>query len=262
MTSASAEWRRYPMLPVAAALGYATSVIHIYGLGPYIGPISESFGWSRTQTTFGLTIATLVQAFFSLPIGLAVDRYGPRLFGVAGILLTCGAFALLGTATGGVGNWYLLWGRARGGDAAGAGDGVDQRGRHPLRSIARAGLCGHPLRRIGGSGGVPAARQLADPRHGWQTALMIQAGIWVAVSWPLIFLFFRGAHDKPRTGAREERRILAGSSLGDGLRSTIYLRLLLASLLFTFTIIALVVHFVPILTDRGADKMAAAGSHR
>ena len=33
----------------------------------------------------------------------------------------------------------------------------------------------------------------------------------------------------------------------------------IASLLFTFTLIALVVHFVPILKDRGADPMAAAG---
>ena len=30
----SAEWRNYFMVPLAAALGYSTSVIHIYGLGP------------------------------------------------------------------------------------------------------------------------------------------------------------------------------------------------------------------------------------
>jgi len=71
--NAGAEWRRYYMLPIAAALGYATSV------------------------TIGLTIATLVQAVFSIPIGLLVDRLGPRLFG---LLLTTGAFALLGTASG------------------------------------------------------------------------------------------------------------------------------------------------------------------
>src|ERR1700751_5809421 len=60
-TGATTEWRRHYMLPIAAALGYATSVIPIYGLGPYIGPISETFGWSRTQTTFGPTIRDLAQ---------------------------------------------------------------------------------------------------------------------------------------------------------------------------------------------------------
>ena len=47
------EWRRHALLPIAGALGYATSVIHIYGLGPYIEPISKSFGWSRAQITSG-----------------------------------------------------------------------------------------------------------------------------------------------------------------------------------------------------------------
>ncbi|MFD2430391.1 hypothetical protein ACFSUK_24500 [Sphingobium scionense] len=60
---AATEWRRHYMLPIAA-LGYATSVIHIYGLGPYIQPISDQFGWTRTQVTVGLTLSTLVQAVF------------------------------------------------------------------------------------------------------------------------------------------------------------------------------------------------------
>ena len=259
-TGASAEWRRHYMLPIAAALGYATSVIHIYGLGPYIGPISETFGWSRTQTTFGLTIATLVQALFSLPIGLAVDRLGPRLFGLAGILLTTGGFALLGTATGNPGNWWFLWGllalvtlpvQATVWTSAVATRFEASRG------LAFAvTLCGASV----AAAVFPLLGSWLIKMHGWQTAVVIQAGIWVAIVFPVIFLFFRGAHDKPpKNVEREARRELEGVSLAEGLRSTIYLRLLLASLLFTFTIIALVVHFVPILTDRGADPLRAAG---
>ena len=104
-----AEWRKYYMLPIAGALGYATSVIHIYGIGPYLGPISESFGWSRTQTTLGMTIATILQAVMSIPVGLAVDRYGPRRFGVIGVALLCAAFAALGLADGTLTQWYALW---------------------------------------------------------------------------------------------------------------------------------------------------------
>ena len=80
--SAGAEWRRYGMLPFAAGLGYATSVIHIYGLGPYIEPIQEAFGWSRAQATSGLTIATIINAVFCIVIGMLVDRVGPRLLGL------------------------------------------------------------------------------------------------------------------------------------------------------------------------------------
>ena len=107
--TASKEWRQYGMLPVVAALGYATSVIHIYGLGPYIEPIQEAFGWSRTQVTSGLTIATVINAVFCIAIGMLVDRIGPRTVGLVGVLLTTGAFALLSTATGEQANWILLW---------------------------------------------------------------------------------------------------------------------------------------------------------
>ena len=53
-------------------------------------------------------------------------------------------------------------------------------------------------------------------------------------------------------------KVLEGTSLIEGLRSTVYLRLLVASLLFTFTIIALVVHFVPILQTSGIPVTQAA----
>lgn len=259
-TGASAEWRRHYMLPIAAALGYATSVIHIYGLGPYIGPISQSFGWSRTQITFGLTIATLVQAVFSLPIGLAVDRLGPRLFGLAGVLLTTGAFALLGTATGNLGNWWFLWGLLA--LATLPVQATIWTSAVATRFEASRGLA-FAVTLCGASVAVAVFPLLGSwliKMHGWQTAVAVQAGIWVAIVFPVIFFFFRGAHDKPRKNVeREARRELSGVSLAAGLRSTIYLRLLLASLLFTFTIIALVVHFVPILTDRGADPLRAAG---
>jgi MFS family permease len=257
---ARAEWRGYPMLPIAAGLGYATSVIHIYGLGPYIGPIGETFGWSRTQTTVGLTIATLVQAAFSLPIGLLVDRLGPRLFGLAGVLLTTGAFALLGSATGDAANWYGLWGLlaiATLPVQATVWTSAVATRFEASRGLAFAvTLCGASV----AAAVFPLLGTWLIGIHGWQTAVMIQAGIWAAIVFPLIFFFFRGAHDKPRGKAeRETRQVLAGVSLIEGMRSTIYLRLLLASLLFTFTIIALVVHFVPILTDRGADPLRAAG---
>ncbi|TXC72751.1 MFS transporter [Sphingomonas ginsenosidivorax] len=250
------------MLPIAAALGYATSVIHIYGLGPYIEPISQSFGWSRTQVTIGLTLSTLVQAVFGLPIGLLVDRYGPRRFGLVGILLTCGAFALLGTATGSSGNWYVLWGILA--LATLPVQATIWTSAVATRFEASRGLA-FAITLCGASVAVAVFPLLGTwliARHGWQTAVAIQGAIWAAIAFPMIVLFFRGAHDASRTQtrvAKADRAVLSGVTLGEGLRSTIYLRLLLASLLFTFTIIALVVHFVPILTDRGASRIEAAG---
>lgn len=259
---ASEEWRRYGMLPVAAALGYATSVIHIYGLGPYLEPIQEAFDWSRAQATSGLTIATVINAIFCIVIGMLVDRMGPRLIGLAGVLLTTGAFALFGTASGGEGNWYLLWGamafatlpvQATIWTSAVASRFETSRGMALAVTLSGASLAAtvFPL----------LATWLIDS-YGWRTAFVAEGAIWAAITLPMLLIYFRGARDVKNRGAREakaEPPRLAGVSASEGLRSLVFLRLFFASVLFTFTIIALVVHFIPILTSAGAERLAAAG---
>ncbi len=258
---ASTEWRRFGMLPVAAALGYATSVIHIYGLSPYIEPIQEAFGWSRAQATSGLTTATTINAIFCLAIGMLVDRMGPRLVGLIGVLLTAGAFALLGTATGNQGNWYLLWGimafatlpvQATIWTSAVASRFETSRGMALAVTLSGASLAGtvFPL----------LATWLIDT-YGWRTAFAAEGGIWAVITFPMLLLFFRSARDVKPTDEKETNfkpPQLAGVSVSEGLRSLVFVRLFVASTLFTFTIIALVVHFIPILTNAGAERLAAA----
>lgn len=259
---AAGEWRRHYMLPIAAGLGYASAVIHIYALGPYIEPISETFGWSRTKTTAGLTLATLVQVVVGIPIGLLVDRFGPRLFGVVGVLLITGAFGLLGTATGGDLNWYALWAlialAAMPVHATIWTSAVASRFTVSRGFAFAVTLCGASL----AAAIFPLMGTWLIGAYGWQTAAPLQAAIWAAIAFPIVLIFFRGARDRGRqtaTAEPDEREGIAGESLSAGLRSTVYHRLMLASLFFTLTIMALVVHFVPILTDRGADPLRAAG---
>lgn len=259
---ASTEWRRFGMLPFVAALGYATSVIHIYGLGPYIEPIQEAFGWSRAQATSGLTIATIINAVFCIAIGMLVDRIGPRLLGLIGVLFTAGAFALLGTATGDHGNWYLLWGvmafatlpvQATIWTSAVASRFETSRGMALAVTLSGASLAAtvFPL----------LATWLIDS-YGWRNAFAIEAVIWAAITFPMLLLFFRGAHEAKSTTGKSAATAppkLLGVSAREAFRSLVFIRLFLSSLLFTFTIIALVVHFIPILTNAGADRLAAAG---
>lgn len=262
--TARAEWRSYWTLPIAAGLGYATSVIHIYGLGVYIEPISESFGWSRATTTAGLTIATLIQAVFGVPIGMLVDRMGPRPLGVFGVPLACAAFALLGTASGSEWEWYGLWVvmafatlpvQATIWTAAVASRFEASRG------LAFAiTLCGASV----AAALFPWLGSKLIAHFGWQTAMAYQALVWVAIALPVIFFCFRGSRDVRKTAGQEPTAAAApaerdGVGFLEGLKSTVYIRLLLASLLFTFTILALVVHFVPILTGSGIGAEAAAG---
>jgi MFS family permease len=257
---AGAEWRRHGMVPVAAGLGYASSVIHIYGIGPYFGPVAQEFGWSRTEVTFGLTLATLVQAVGGVFIGLAVDRFGPRRFGLAGLLLLGGAFALLGQADGSLLQWYLLWGLIALVTLpvqASIWTSAVATLFHASRGLAFAvTLCGASI----AAAAFPLMGTYAIARLGWRDAFPAQAAAWLLLVFPVIFLFFRGRQDHARRtpGEKADTRELPGVSLKEGMRSSAYHRLFVASLLFTFTIMAVVVHFTAILGDSGADKMTAA----
>ena len=261
-TGAAGEWQRYKMLPIAAALGYATSVIHIYGLGPYIKPLGAEFGWSRAEVFAGLTIATVIQALMSIPIGMLVDRFGPRLLGVIGVLLSTGAFALFSTATGTANNWYMLWilmaigtlpVQATIWTSAVASRFEASRGMALAVTLCGASLAGFVF---------PLLGSYLIQSLGVKMAFAAQAGIWALIAFPVIFFFFRGAHDVPKTGsevASSPNNTLDGISFSAGLKSSIYLQLLIASLLFTFTIVALTLNFIPILTDRGMGDLTAAG---
>ena len=260
-TSASAEWRGFWFLPLVAALGYSTAVLHTYAIGPFIAPLQQEFGWSRAQLSIGITIAGLAGAVFSVPIGLLVDRLGPRIVGLIGVLLMTGAFALLGTATGEMANWLALWGivafanlwlQATVWTSAVASRFETSRGLAFAITLSGASVAATVF---------PILGTWLIGAYGWRHAFMAMGAIWAALVFPIMLLFFRGARDtgrKARTLTLAETNALTGMSVAEGLRSPAFYKLLLASGLFTFTALGIIVHFVPILTDRGADPLAAA----
>jgi predicted MFS family arabinose efflux permease len=91
---------------------------------------------------------------------------------------------------------------------------------------------------------------------------MSMGGIWAIVVFPILFILFRGARDqgrKDQVARSDASNVLKGTTLAEGLRSPALYKLLLAAAFFAFTCIGVVVHFVPILTDAGAEQMSAAG---
>ncbi len=257
--TAAAEWRSFGLLPLAAALGYATSVLHVYSLGAFIGPLQQEFGWTRAQISAGLTIAALVSAVGCLPVGMLVDRAGPRRVGLIGVLAMCGAFALASTATGDTTNWLALWGviaigtffvQATVWTSAVASRFEVSRGLGFAITLSGASLAATLY---------PVSATWLIGSYGWRTAYAAMGGIWVLLVFPVLFLFFRGAQDRGRKERAATASVLTGVSLADGLRSPTLYKLLMAAGLFAFTAIGVVVHFVPILTDRGATALWAAG---
>jgi MFS family permease len=252
------EWRQYPMLPIAAMFGYSVSVIHIYGINPYIIPVTTEFGWTREQFTWAFTLAILFQAVMAVPLGILVDRLGSRKLGLAGIIMVCLAFATLSTATKDLSRWYLIWGLitivALPVQATVWTSAVASRF-NASRGLALAvTLCGASIAQFA----MPPLAATLIGEFGWRTAFLYHGLIWLALVLPFVFFAFRGARDVAN-GKAEPVAELDGMHFWDGLRSTIYLRLLIASLFFTFTVVALNFQFMPLLSDRGLSLAKAAG---
>jgi MFS family permease len=260
-TPAVTEWRTYWTLPVAAALGYFIASSHLFAIGPFIDPLQQEFGWSRARISMGITIVGVVGAIFSVAVGKLVDRVGPRPVGLAGVLLMTSAIALLGTATGGATNWFLLWcGVALGnlGLQATVWTSAVASRFEAARGAAFAFMMS------GGSVGaaiIPIFATWLIDSYGWRLAFISLGAIAAALVLPFMFLFFRGAQDKSRTRRAPDTppEMLPGVSMAEALRSLVFYKLVMASGFFTFTTTGMVVHLVPILKDRGADPQTAAG---
>jgi MFS family permease len=260
--SAVAEWRKYWFLPFAAALGYSHAVLHVYSVGPFFAPLTEEFGWTRAQASAGITIAALGGALGCIPIGMLVDRVGPRPVGLVGVTIMCGGVALLSIANGDPMNWLLLWGVIAFGTF-----GVQSTvwtSAVASRFEASRGLA-FAITLSGASFAAAVFPMLTTwliGEFGWRGGFIGLGGIWFAVAFPILFFVFRGSRDKGAgVRAAEPAPIMqqTGMTLAEGLRSPAIYILLLAGLLFSFTAIAVLVHFVPILTDAGAEPLAAAG---
>ena len=256
--SAAVEWRRFGFLPLAAALGYATSVLHVYSLGAFIGPLQQEFGWSRAQISAGLTVSALISALGCIPVGMLVDRIGPRRVGLIGVVAMSAALACASTATGTPANWLALWGviaigtffvQATVWTSAVASRFEASRGLAFAITLSGASLA---------ATAYPILATWLIVNHGWRTAYAAMGGIWVVLVFPVLFFLFRGAHDRGRKEPAAPA-VLTGLTLAEGLRSAALYKLLMAAALFSFTVIGVAVHFVPILTDSGATPISAAG---
>lgn len=260
--TAIAEWRAFWYLPIAAGLGYATATMYVYSMGPFIEPIQNEFKWSRAQISSGITIAAFFSAIFAIPMGMLVDRFGPRIVGLVGAVLMCAAFALIGTATGDESNWVALWGLLAVStlwvQATVWTSAVNSRFEKSRGLALAITLSGASF----AAAVFPVVATALIDQFGWRSAYMVMGGLWFTLVFPILYFGFRGSRDDSkhaRTSATDAARALVGVSLSEGLRSSALYKLILAAGFFTFTAVGIVVHFTPILTDLGSDRMAAAG---
>ena len=60
--------------------------------GIFLKPLSEEFGWTRAETTWAVTIGTLIAAGLGIVLGRVLDRYGPRWMFAGGCALLAASY--------------------------------------------------------------------------------------------------------------------------------------------------------------------------
>jgi len=267
MPTAREEWKWYWKLPAVAAIANIATVIHIYTLGPFMAPLEAEFGWSRAQISSAITVSNGINAALGVVVGSFIDRWGPRRIGLIGICVMTLAFASVGTATGTYANWIFLWFLISFGAAwtqptiwtSAVSSRFDtSRGFAIAVTVAGSSVAATML---------PIIATAAIVTLGWRWAYVAIAAGYFVLAFPLCFLFFRGKFedarnksatavvDQPETKTAAE---LTGLTAKETFRSLTFYRLSFAGLLFAFCAMASIVHFIPILTDRGLTPIEAA----
>jgi MFS family permease len=240
----------------AAALGLTVGMLPglFYSMGTLMPAWKSEFGWSRGDMSFSLTLATLAMFLFGTVAGKLGDRFGAALVGSLSLFAYGILLSLLPLLLSDI--WHL-WA----GYVVLAIAGVPCSAIIMIRPItstfaARRGIAmGFAMTGAGVAGfWVPQLVAYLIELRGWRTA-MVALGSLACIAAPFVWLGFRGEKQAANPqGPRE---------YGPDLRAAARMRAfwILSIMAFTMSlgVGGLVVHFVPLFSDLGADRSRAAG---
>ena len=259
---AAEEWRAHWPVVLAAFVGMGMSTIAQYTISLFIEPIEAEFGWTRAQIMSGMIITATLGVLCAPLIGAAIDRFGPRRFGIAASLAVPLCFSLLGTTNDNVWVWRALWfvfGLStillQPAVWTSAIAGFFEKGRGFALACV---LCGSGFSSIL----MPPLAYFAIDRFGWRLGFATISLFWFVLVFPLVTLFLTSHKDRARTSGSEQSHA-ATRNFGFVLRHVIlsrkFLQVAIAALLIATVVVSIVTSLVPIMTANGIDRAEAAG---
>src|SRR5439155_23616609 len=162
-------------------------------------------------------------------VGIGIDRFGPRPIGLFGVVLFCAALAFASTTSSNILSWWTRW--AVFGIAnmfilptvwTTAINSVFEKNRGKALAIALSGtgIC---------AAVVPSGTNLLVETYGWRHAYIGLGGLSFLVVAPLVFIWFRGATDRPRRSERggpiAPAAVVSGVAARKGMTSPAFLQL-------------------------------------
>jgi predicted MFS family arabinose efflux permease len=267
--SGRAEWRSGAGLVLAAFFGVSIAAIESRAIGVLIKPLSESFGWTRTQISAAPLLLSIGTLTMSPIMGGLVDRWGARRVALTGVPLFGALLAALSLSGGDLGLFYALFALTTlVGPAVGP---MTWSLAVASRFHAQRGLAlGISMSGIAALGTVtPLFVTLAYEELGIHL-VWVALGLYAfAVAFPLAWFLFYDARDLERrnsepaasAASRRSRRgdgALQGLTLGQALRASRFWRLAFGIIVAAGVCGLFSVHFVSMFTDRGVTAREAA----
>ncbi len=260
--SAREEWKAYWPLVLACSVGFSFHSVATYSLGLFMTPLSNEFGWNRTQISAGLTVAALLAIPLSPIVGAMIDRWGSRRLAIPGLVLTGGAIAGFGLANGSMTQWLFLW-------TTYAVLSLGIKSTMWTAAISSMFASSRGMALAVTLSGTAVAQILSPPITHWLIDSLgwRQAFFWLGVGWAapalvLCVLFLYDAHDRRRAAAKAGKPSpvgeLTGLSVAQAVRSRALWQVAIATLIIMVLTIGFIVHQVPILTEAGVSRERAA----
>ena len=252
------------VIVMTSVMGIAVSFgsLVIFAFGVFIKPLSDEFGWSRTQVSLAFTLTALMVAAFSPFIGRVVDRIGARKVLLPCVAVYGVAFCCLSTirTLAGLYTIYAVLGIV--------GNGTTQLCYARVISAwfdRRRGLALATMMAGVGAGaiGIPPLATWLISAYGWrETYLLLGGSIFILGMIPAA-LWLRetppNAFEKTKPGAVSPGTVRpAGMRSGQAVRMPVFWFLLTGFFLFSVSVNGSVAHLIPILTDRGIGSETAA----
>lgn len=237
--------------------------------GIFIVPLEQEFGWDRAAISLSVGVSLLAFGLGGPLGGYFVDRFGPRLVLVGGVLLICAGLGSLLYMTE-LWQLYLAWGLVIGLGTGAAGQVISA-------AIAQRWFRTHRGLIVGLFGGATSAGQLvfvpamaaATEASGWRAAIVLLLGAALLVIVPLAVLMRDRPSDVGQRAVGEGETVSAREKAEDARRTPLGVALrrrefwLLAGSFFVcgYTSNGLIgTHLIPYALEQGFTVAAAAAA--
>lgn len=249
---------------IASFLGLAASgaPILIYTQSLFLGPMTQEFGWSRSEYFAPLSFAGVLGALVTPFIGAAADKQGVRLWLLGGTI----AFAAFILALAFVdGRLWLFAALVAGAIVASCVQGpllyCKAVSDWPMRRPGLTLACALAGASVGAIIMPPLATYLIE-EHGWRTARVVLGVLVLAIAFPPAFAFIRGPRNRPTTArARTPAAPSAeGASFAEAVRSGVFYRILLGVLAAGLSLAGLLGNMKALISDRGLSTEVGAAA--